>query len=148
VARQVSVIGSGSQWEDAAEEIGRLLGSRGYTVVTGGLGEVMAAAHRGAKQAGGATIAILPGEEHRAANAWAEHVVVTGIGHARNLAVAASGEAVIAVGGSWGTLAEMAFARRLGRPVVALAGAPAVEGIEVAETPQEVVERAVELLES
>jgi uncharacterized protein (TIGR00725 family) len=145
--RQVSVIGSGSEWEEAAEEIGRLLAARGYTVVTGGLGEVMAAAHRGAKGAGGATVAILPGERHEDANPWAEHVVVTGIGHARNLAVAASGEAVIAVGGGWGTLAEIAFARRLGRPVVALAGAPTVEGIEVAESPREVVERAVALLE-
>jgi uncharacterized protein (TIGR00725 family) len=147
VARQVSVIGSGSEWEEAAEEIGRLLGARGYTVVTGGLGEVMAAAHRGAKKAGGATIAILPGELREDANPWAEHVVVTGIGHARNLAVAASGEAVIAVGGSWGTLAEMAFARRLGRPVVALAGAPSVDGIDVATTPGEAVERVVALLE-
>ncbi len=58
---QVSVIGSGSTWEDAAEEIGRLLAERGCTVITGGLGEVMAAAHRGAKTAGGTTIAILPG---------------------------------------------------------------------------------------
>ena len=143
----MSVIGSGSEWEDAAEEIGRLLAERGCTVVTGGLGEVMAAAHRGASEAGGTTLAILPGEDPRSANRWAEHVVVTGIGHARNLAVAASGEAVIAVGGGWGTLAEIAFARRLGRPVVALAGAPAVEGIEVVDSPREAVERAVALLE-
>lgn len=140
------MIGSGGEWEEAAEEIGRLLGTRGYTVVTGGLGEVMAAAHRGAKEAGGATLAILPTERHEDANPWADHVVVTGIGHARNLAVAASGEAVIAIGGGWGTLAEIAFARRLGRPVVALAGAPAVEGIDVVETPREAVERAAALL--
>jgi len=140
------VIGSGGEWEEAAEEIGRLLGERGYTVVTGGLGEVMAAAHRGAKEAGGATLAILPTERHEDANPWADHVVVTGIGHARNLAVAASGEAVIAVGGGWGTLAEIAFARRLGRPVIALAGAPNVEGIDVVETPREAVERAAALL--
>jgi uncharacterized protein (TIGR00725 family) len=144
--RQVSVIGSGSEWEAAAEEVGRLLAERGCTVVTGGLGEVMAAAHRGAKQAGGTTLAILPGEEHRAANRWADHVVVTGIGHARNLAVAATGEAVIAVGGSWGTLAEMAFARRLGRPVIALEGAPAVAGVETAPDPGVAVERALALL--
>jgi uncharacterized protein (TIGR00725 family) len=144
---QVSVIGSGADWEGAAEEVGRLLAERGCTVVTGGLGEVMAAAHRGAKAAGGTTIAILPGEERQAANRWADYVVVTGIGHARNLAVAASGDAVIAVGGSWGTLAEMAFARRLGRPVVALEGAPAVEGIRVARTPGEAVEQALRDLE-
>ena len=146
VTLQVSVIGSGAEWEAAAEEIGRLLAERGCTVVTGGLGEVMAAAHRGAKTAGGTTIAILPGEAREAANRWADHVVATGIGHARNLAVAASGDAVIAVGGGWGTLAEIAFARRLGRPVVALEGAPVVEGIDRAATPAEAVELALELL--
>ena len=143
MARQVSVIGSGSEWEGAAQEIGRLLAERGCTVVTGGLDEVMSAAHRGAKSVGGTTIAILPGEDRLAANEWADHVVVTGIGHARNLAVAASGDAVIAVGGSWGTLAELAFARRLGRRVVALEGAPEVEGIEVATTPEDAVRLAL-----
>jgi uncharacterized protein (TIGR00725 family) len=147
MAVQVSVIGSGAEWEAAAEEVGRLLAERGCTVVTGGLGEVMAAAHRGAKGAGGTTIAILPGEEPEAANRWADHVVVTGIGHARNLAVAASGDAVIAVGGAWGTLAEIAFARQLGRPVVALAGASRVEGIEIAATPSEAVAAALRHLE-
>ncbi|MDQ3670864.1 MAG: TIGR00725 family protein [Actinomycetota bacterium] len=146
-AVQVSVVGSGADWESAAEEIGRLLAERGCTVVTGGLGEVMAAAHRGAKAAGGATIAILPGERREDANSWADYVVVTGTGHARNLAVAASGDAVIAVGGEWGTLAEMAFARRLGRRVVALAGAPEVEGIETATTPAEAVALALRDLE-
>jgi len=147
MARQVSVIGSGSEWEGAAEEIGRRLAERGCTVVTGGLDEVMSAAHRGAKSVGGTTIAILPGEDRRAASEWADHVVVTGIGHARNLAVAASGDAVIAVGGSWGTLAEIAFARRLGRRVVALEGAPEVEGIEVAATPEDAVRLALRDLE-
>lgn len=82
-ATQVSVIGSGREHELAAEEVGRLLAGRGCTVVTGGLGEVMAAAHRGAKSAGGTTVAILPGESHGDASPWADHVVVTGIGHAR-----------------------------------------------------------------
>jgi uncharacterized protein (TIGR00725 family) len=140
---QVSVIGSGAAWDAAAEEVGRLLAERGCTVVTGGLGEVMAAAHRGAKAAGGTTLAILPGEDRDAANPWADHVVVTGIGHARNLAVAASGEAVIAVGGSYGTIAEMALALRLGRRVVALSGAPEVEGALEAGTPAEAVELAL-----
>jgi uncharacterized protein (TIGR00725 family) len=143
VATQVSVIGSGAEWESAAEAIGRLLAERGCTVVTGGLGEVMAAAHRGAKAAGGTTIAILPGEERGTANPWADHVVVTGMGHARNLAVAASGEAVIAVGGSYGTIAEMALALRLGRPVVALVGAPEIEGAIPAASPAEAVELAL-----
>ena len=137
------MVGSGAPWEGVAEEVGRLLAVRGCVVVTGGLDEVMAAAHRGAKSAGGTTLAILPGESHDAANPWADHVVVTGIGHARNLAVAATGEALIAVGGSYGTLAEMAFALRLGRPVVALEGAPEVEGARHAATPLEAVELAL-----
>jgi uncharacterized protein (TIGR00725 family) len=103
----------------------------------------MAAAHRGAKSVGGATIAILPGEDRSAANPWAEHVVVTGIGHARNLAVAASGDAVIAIGGSYGTIAEMALALRLGRTVVALEGAPSVEGALRVGNAAEAVERAL-----
>jgi uncharacterized protein (TIGR00725 family) len=140
---QVSVIGSGAAWEEAAEEVGGLLAEQGCTVVTGGLGEVMAAAHRGAKAAGGTTVAILPGEHHDAANPWADHVVVTGIGHARNLAVAASGHAVIAIGGSYGTIAEMALALRLGRRVVALEGAPEVAGALEAATPAEAVELAL-----
>jgi len=100
---------------------------------------VMAAAHRGAKAAGGTTIAILPGERRAEANPWADHVVVTGVGHARNLAVAASGDAVIAVGGSWGTVAEIAFAMRLGRPVVVLEG-PAVDGVPRVASPLEAVD--------
>ena len=140
---QVAVVGSGARWEDAAEEVGRLLAERGCTVVTGGLDDVMAAAHRGAKTAGGTTIAILPGESRAAANPWADHVVVTGIGHARNLAVAASGDAVIAVGGSYGTIAEIAFALRLGRRTVVLEGGPAVDGALRATTPAEAVELAL-----
>ncbi len=147
VATQVSVIGSGAEWEVVAEEAGRLLAERGCTVVTGGLGEVMAAAHRGAKAAGGTTIAILPGEIHEAANEWADHVIVTGVGHARNLAVVASGHAVIAIGGAWGTLAEISFARILGRPVVAIRGAPTAEGIELAQTPAEAVDLVLRHLE-
>ncbi len=141
--RQVSVIGSGREHEAAAEEVGRLLAENGCTVVTGGLGEVMAAAHRGAKAAEGTTVAILPGERHEEANQWADHVVVTGIGHARNLAVAASGHAVIAVGGSFGTLAEIAFALRLGRPVVILGDGPAVEGVPRVATAGEAVAAAL-----
>jgi uncharacterized protein (TIGR00725 family) len=145
VATQVSVIGSGAEHTHRAEELGRLLAERGCTVVTGGGGEVMAAAARGAKAAGGTTIAILPGERREDANEWSDHVVVTGIGHARNLAVVASGAAVIAVGGSWGTLAEIAFARRLGRPVVILDPGWKLEGdgIAHAASPEQAVELAL-----
>jgi uncharacterized protein (TIGR00725 family) len=138
-AIQISVIGSGAEHEDAAERVGRLLAEQGCVVVTGGLDEVMAAAHRGAKAAGGATVAILPGHEPDEADPWADHVVCTGVGHARNLAVAASGDAVVAVGGSWGTLTEIGFAMRLGRPCVILEGGPMVDGVPRAATPEEAV---------
>ena len=137
---QVSVIGSGREHADRAEQVGRLLAERGCTVVTGGLGEVMAAASRGAKEAGGTTIGILPGEERADANEWVDHVVVTGLGHTRNFAVAASGEGVIAVGGRWGTLAEIAFAKLLGRPVVILEPGWELEGVDRAATPEEAVD--------
>ena len=140
------MIGSGREHEARAEEVGRLLAERGCTVVTGGLGEVMAAAARGAKGAGGTTIGILPGERREDANPWVDHVVVTGIGQARNLAVVASGDAVIAVGGSWGTLAEIGFASRLGRVVVILEPGLAVEGIARAASPAEAVDLALSSL--
>ncbi|HKD94144.1 MAG TPA: TIGR00725 family protein [Gaiellaceae bacterium] len=140
---QVSVIGSGAEHENSAERVGRLLAERGATVVTGGLGEVMAAASRGAKEAGGTTIGILPGETRADANPWLDHVVVTGIGHGRNLAVVASGDAVIAVGGRYGTLAEIGFALTLGRPVVVLEPGWKVEGTQRAQSPEEAVEFAL-----
>lgn len=123
--RQVAVIGSGGcgEGEEAwvlAEEVGRLLAEAGVAVVNGGLGGVMAAASRGAAGAGGTVIGIVPGNSIADANEHCTHVVATGIGHARNLAVVSSGDVVIAIGGEWGTLSEIGFARAIGRTVVAL----------------------------
>jgi uncharacterized protein (TIGR00725 family) len=140
---QISVIGSGAEHEQRAEEVGRLLAERGAVVVTGGRGEVMAAASRGAKHAGGTTIGVLPGETRAEANEWVDHVVVTGVGHARNLAVVASGDAVIAVGGRYGTLAEIGLALTLGRRVVVLEPGWDVEGTVRAQTPAQAVELAL-----
>ncbi len=111
----------------------------------------MEAAARGARLAGGDVIGILPGEEPDAANAHVTHVVATGIGQARNLAVVASADAVIAIGGEWGTLTEIGFARRLARPVIALEGWTAGGagpgdgglGVEVAADPASAVESAL-----
>jgi uncharacterized protein (TIGR00725 family) len=140
---QVAVIGSGVENEERAEAVGRLLAERGVTVVTGGRTEVMAAAARGAKSAGGTTIGVLPGESRDGVNEWIDHAVVTGVGHARNLAVVASGDAVIAVGGSWGTLAEIGFASRLGRRVVVLEPGWEIEGVERAASPEAAVDAAL-----
>jgi len=145
---QISVIGSGAEHEERAAEVGRLLAERGATVVTGGLGEVMAAASRGAKSAGGTTIGVVPDETRDRANAWVDHVVVTGIGHGRNLAVVASGGAVIAVGGRYGTLAEIGLALTLGRPVVVLEPGWDVDGTRRAATPAEAVDLAIELAQT
>jgi uncharacterized protein (TIGR00725 family) len=140
VAIQVSVVGSGREHEGRAEEVGRLLAERGCTVVCGGRGEVMAAAARGAKSAGGTTIGILPGTSRDDANEWIDHIVVTGIGHARNYAVAASGDGVIAVGGRYGTLTEIGFASLLGRPVVILEPGLDVDGVPRASSALEAVD--------
>ena len=105
-----------------AGAIGRLVAERGCTLVSGGLGGAMAAACRGAREAGGVTIGIIAGYDDRAANPWVEHVICTGIGQARNVLVAATGQALIAVGSGWGTLSEIALGLRLGRPVVLLGG--------------------------
>jgi uncharacterized protein (TIGR00725 family) len=150
VTLQISVVGGGScspEVEAVAEAVGRLVAERGWTLVCGGLGGVMEAAARGARVAGGTTIGILPGESHADANPWIEHAIVTGIGHARNLAVAASGHALIAVGGEWGTASEIAFARRLGRPAIIVGLGPPIEGKGVMRvaTPAEAVELALRL---
>jgi uncharacterized protein (TIGR00725 family) len=147
---QIAVIGSGAEWAPQAEEVGRLLAGRGCVVVCGGLGEVMEAAARGAKEAGGTTVGVLPGESSKDANRWIDYAVATGTGHARNLAVVASCEAAIAVGGRWGTASEVSYARLLGRPVVVLGTGPPVdgEGVEHAATAVEAVDRALDLAEA
>jgi uncharacterized protein (TIGR00725 family) len=121
----VAVIGSsrvelGSEAWGLAEEVGRRLAEAGVTVVCGGRGGVMEAASKGAAEAGGTVIGILPGNSIGEANSHCTHVVASDVGHARNLAVVASGEVVIAIDGEWGTLSEIGLARALGRRVVAL----------------------------
>ena len=146
----------GSELATLAEDVGRRLAEEGAVLVCGGMGGVMEAASRGAAAAGGIVIGIVPGESTDDANPHCTHVVATGIGHARNLAVVASGEAVIALGGEWGTLAEIGFARRLGRTVVAasswelrgageMAAAPGVVQVEDAD---QAVRVALEKVES
>ena len=122
-ARMIAVIGSGqcSKEEAAmAEAVGRELAKRGAVVVCGGLGGVMEAVCRGATAEGGLTVGILPGEMRQQANPYVRIPVVTGIGYARNVAVVKSGQAVIAIGGSYGTLSEISHALQSGIPVIGL----------------------------
>ena len=106
----------------AAREIGAGLATAGCTVVTGGLGGVMAAASQGAHDAGGLVVGVLPGDDATAANEFVDVAMPTGLGEGRNLLIVRMARVVVAVGGSWGTLAEVALARRRGTPVVSLLG--------------------------
>lgn len=143
--RYVSVIGAGRCGLGLcalAEEVGRLVAQRGATLVCGGLGGVMEAAARGAKQCGGTTIGILPGHDRTLGNPFLDHIVTTGMGEARNLAVVSSGDAVIAVGGGFGTLSEIGLAGKIGRPVIVISGwrldnDQSPPSVRYASTPQE-----------
>ena len=120
---RVSVIGAGdaSAGELAlAEALGRALGKAGVVVVTGGLGGVMEAASRGCVEAGGTTVGYLPGADPSEANSWVSIPLATGLGETRNSLVVRAGEAVVAVGGGWGTLSEIALAKKMGREVALL----------------------------
>jgi len=119
----VAVVGAGDAGEDlatAAEEVGRRIARGGAAVVCGGLGGVMEAACRGAKSAGGLTIGILPGRRREDANRWVDVAIPTGMGETRNALVVLSADVVVAIGGEHGTLSEVAFGLKLGRPVVGL----------------------------
>ena len=141
----VAIVGSGEPSGELyarAREVGRLVAERGGTVVCGGHSGVMEAAARGAKEAGGTAIGILPDEDRSEANEHLTYSVATGTGHARNLAVVCSGDVVIAVGGEYGTLSEIGLALKVGRPVVALDSWDLGEHVAVASSPHEAVEAA------
>jgi uncharacterized protein (TIGR00725 family) len=119
----IAVIGNSSctpEEAKLAESVGELLAQRGATIICGGLGGVMEAVCRGAKSKGGLTVGILPGQDSSTANPWVDIPVVTGIGEARNVAVVKSAQAVIAIGGSYGTLSEIAYALKSNIPVLGL----------------------------
>lgn len=138
----VAVIGPGDADEEAyglAREVGRLVAGRGGVVVCGGLAGVMEAAARGATETGGVAIGILPDADRRRANPYLSYTVATGVGEARNLAVVCSADAVVAVGGGYGTLSEIGLAKKVERPVVALRGWDLGEHVVAASSPEEAV---------
>jgi predicted Rossmann-fold nucleotide-binding protein len=129
----VAVVGSGvatDELYEKAREVGRLIAERGATVICGGLSGVMEAAARGATEAGGMVIGILPDEDRRRQNGY----------------LAYSGDVVIAVGGEYGTLSEIGLARKVGRPVVVLEGWDLGEHVSAASSPKEAIEAAFRLL--
>jgi uncharacterized protein (TIGR00725 family) len=137
---RVSVVGAGDASPEEcrlAEAVGRALAEAGAVVVTGGLGGVMEAASRGCALAGGTSVGILPGRDPQESNRWVVLPLATGMGEGRNSLVVRAGEAVVAVGGSWGTLSEIALARKMGLPVVVLADLPVDLPLPRAESPEE-----------
>jgi len=118
-----AVIGHGQctpEEASLAQDVGRLIALRGATLICGGLGGVMEAACKGAQREGGFTVGVLPGNDRLAANQWVSLAIAAGTGQARNMSVVRSADAVIAVGGAYGTLSEIAFALDSGIPVVGI----------------------------
>jgi uncharacterized protein (TIGR00725 family) len=153
----VGVIGASRPDRRAAAdacEVGRLIARRGAVLVCGGLGGVMAEAARGAREEGGLTIGVLPGDDRRQANPHIDIPIVTGMSYARNIIIVRTAHVLIAIGGSYGTLSEIAYALNLGVPIVGLGtwnvgkidrgGA----GFVTAVTPVEAVEKAFERINS
>jgi uncharacterized protein (TIGR00725 family) len=141
---QIAVIGHGQATDSecrTAHATGRLIAEKGAVLVCGGLGGVMEAACRGAKEAGGTTVGILPGAEE--GNAYLDITIRTGLGHARNVLVVLSADAVIAIGGKFGTLSEIAIALKSKRTVCGI-NTWEIEGIISCSTPEEAVSTTME----
>jgi len=148
----VAVVGAGAAGEEERElaaRVGRALAEGGAVVVCGGLGGVMEAAARGARQSGGTSIGILPGTDRRKANEFVDVALATGMGEGRNILVVRNADAVVAVGGEFGTLSEVALALQAGIPVVGLhtwelsKGGRSVDAMLTAATPEEAAATAL-----
>jgi uncharacterized protein (TIGR00725 family) len=145
----IAVIGGSEISTEVAElarRVGREVASRGAVLLCGGLGGVMAAAAQGAQAAGGVSLGILPGGDRRDANPYLTYAIATNLGHARNMLIAHSADAVIAVDGSYGTVSEAAIALKLGKPVIALRVAWDLPGLRRAGSAEAAVELAWEAI--
>jgi len=148
-ALYIAVIGGsdvGPETAALAREVGREVAKIGAVLLCGGLGGVMAAAAQGAQEAGGVSLGILPQGDRRQANPFLTYSIATNLGHARNVLIAHSADALIAVGGSYGTISEAAIALKLGKPVIALEAAWDLAGVQPAGSPREAVALAWEAL--
>jgi uncharacterized protein (TIGR00725 family) len=146
-APYVGVIGASEPSESqlaAAEVVGRELGRAGAVVITGGRGGVMASASKGAAQAGGTTVGLLPGSSRREANEHVQVAIATGLGELRNGLIVRAADALVAVGGSYGTLSEIALALRAGVPVIGF-DTWEIDGVQRAPSPEAAARRALEL---
>jgi hypothetical protein len=152
MAKQIAVIGAGvgsEEIERLAEEIGRAIAASGNILICGGLGGVMEAAARGAKEKGGITVGILPGMDKAEANEYIDIKIATAMSHARNAIIARTADALIAVGGGHGTLSEIALGLKSGKRVVVIESTASpesmkIKGVQIAKTPKEAVEMAID----
>ena len=148
--RAVAVIGAGSAGQETlahAREVGRRVAQAGLVLVTGGLGGVMEAASKGAREAGGLVVGIVPGATPEEANAYVDIAVATGLGDARNAVIANTADGFVAVGGAFGTLSEIAFALKRGKPVVSLGSFEGELPVHPAASPEQAVRRLLDLLQ-
>jgi len=147
-AHVIAVIGGGREFDPAvlqmARDVGRLVAERKAVLVTGGLGGVMEAASRGAAEAGGTVLGILPGHDRDEMNRWVTVPVVTGFGTGRNVIIARTADAMIAVSGEYGTLSEIAHGLQMGKPVVGI-GTWDIPGVVSVSSASEAVEKAFSL---
>lgn len=144
----IAVIGAGTA-DDAilkiAEEVGKLIAIKGAVLICGGLGGVMDTASKGAKSVGGITVGILPQNHTKDANPNIDIPLATGFGEGRNVIIARTADAIIAVGGEYGTLSEIAFGLKMGKPVIGI-GTWDIKGTIKAKNAEDAVEKAFELL--
>ena len=148
MAKVIGVIGAGvatAEQTALAQEVGWLIARRGWHLVCGGLGGVMEAAARGAHEVGGVTIGLLPGNHRDAANSYIQIPIATGMGEGRNLLIVRSAELLIAIGGRYGTLSEIALALKTGTPVIGLDSWD-IPGMIRAVSPEDAVRHAKKLL--
>ena len=144
----IAVVGAGKcskKLRDMAAEVGKYVAEQGGVIVSGGMGGIMEGASRGAKEAGGITIGILPSDQKKDANEFIDYVIPSGFGEARNLLVVRSADAVVAFPGKFGTLSEMAFALQGGKPLISVNAWKLGDDIHVVDDPLEAAKLAMEL---
>ncbi|QER42197.1 TIGR00725 family protein [Thermodesulfobacterium sp. TA1] len=146
--KRIAVIGAGITDEKTyqiAYKVGKLLGEKGAIVYTGGLGGVMEAACKGAVESGAITVGILPGHKPEEANPYVKVLILTDMGHARNVVLIRSVEAVIAVSGGYGTLSEIALALKMWKPVIGLHTWENLSGVYYVSSPEEALAKVLEV---
>jgi len=146
----IGVIGAGEcspEIYHQANELGHLIGKNDWVLFCGGLGGVMEGAAKGCYQSGGITVGILPGKEKDSANPFITLPIATGLGEGRNLLVVRASDVVVAIAGGYGTLSEIGFALKIGKPVVGLNTWPGIDGVDYVETPEQAIAIVIKHIE-